>query len=296
MSVSPTATEFRPLIQTAAYWRTKVHTIVRSRSATVGILLVSGLIFLAALAPTLTLYNPVTADMLHENLPPNRQHLLGTDTFGRDILSRVAWGSRLSLLFGAGAVIVGSTCGISIGLLAGYMNWLDAFLMRVIDILIAFRLLLLAIAIMAILGPGLLNTMFAIGISLFASFARVTRGEVLVAKQRDYVEAARAMGAGVPRIVFTYILPNIAGPLIVLCTLRLGEAILAEASLSFLGLGPNPPTPSWGLMVYDGLSVLRQAPWVCLIPGASIMFTVLGFNLLGDGLRDIFDPRLRGVR
>lgn len=274
----------------------KVRAFVRSRSAAAGILIVGFLVLIATVGPMMTGYSPIAADMLHENLAPNHQHILGTDTFGRDILSRVVWGSRLSLLFGAGAVIVGSSCGVSIGLLAGYVRWLDALLMRIIDILIAFRLLLLAIAIMAVLGPGLANTMFAIGISLFASFARVTRGEVLVTKQRDYVEAARAMGARPWRIVIGYILPNISGPLVVLCTLRLGEAILAEASLSFLGLGPNPPTPSWGLMVYDGLSVLRQAPWVCLIPGASIMLTVLGFNLLGDGLRDTLDPRFSGVR
>jgi peptide/nickel transport system permease protein len=275
---------------------TVVRAVARSRSAAVGLLIVLTLILVAVLAPTITSYSPIRADMLHGNLPPSRQHPFGTDAFGRDILSRVVWGSRLSLVFGAGAVVVGSTCGISMGLLAGYVRSFDSFLMRIIDILIAFRLLLLAIAIMAILGPGLLNTMLAIGISLFASFARVTRGEVLVAKERDYVEAARAMGAGVPRVIVAHILPNISGPLIVLCTLRLGEAILAEASLSFLGLGPNPPTPSWGLMVYDGLSLLRQAPWVCLIPGTSIMVAVLGFNLFGDGLRDILDPRLRGVR
>jgi peptide/nickel transport system permease protein len=150
--------------------------------------------------------------------------------------------------------------------------------------------------VMAILGPGLANTVVAIGISLFAEFARLTRGEVLGTKQREFVEAARATGAGELRITFLHILPNIIGPLIVIATLRLGEAILAEAALSFLGLGAGPPTPSWGLMVYEGLTVLRPAPWVSVMPSVAIMLTVLGFNLLGDGLRDAFDPKLRGER
>jgi len=263
----------------------------------VGATVVVTLLAISALAPLLATTDPTQADLRHVNAPPGANHWLGTDSLGRDILSRVIWGSRLSLLLGFGAVVVGSVGGVSLGLLAGYAGGsLDTLLMRVIDVLVGFRLLLLAITLIAILGPGLFNTMIAIGVSLFVTFVRLTRGEVLVAKQREYVEAARAVGAGVFRIAFRYILVNVSGPLIVLCTLRLGEAILAEASLSFLGLGPNPPTPSWGLMVYEGLSVLRKASWVCLVPGVAIMVTVLGFNLLGDGLRDILDPRLRGIR
>jgi peptide/nickel transport system permease protein len=205
------------------------------------------------------------------------------------------WGGRLSLLLGAASVGIGSVFGVAIGLASGYVSgWLDVVLMRIVDILIAFRLLLLAILVMAILGPGLIHTAVAIGVSMLAAFARLTRGEVLAAKEREYVEAARAVGAPGSRIIYRHILPNILSPLVVLATLRLGEAILAEAALSFLGLGAGPPAPAWGLMVNEGLQVLRSAPWVSLAPGLAIMLAVLGFNLFGDGLRDAFDPRLRG--
>ena len=269
--------------------------ILSSRSATVGLLLVTLLLLTAIFAPWIAPYDPIEVRLHARAEPPSWNHLLGTDNFGRDILSRIIHGSRVSLLLGFGSVFIGSVVGIALGLLSGYIGgWLDTILMRMVDILIAFGLILLAILIMAILGPGLINTMIAIGVFLCVVFARLTRGEVLAAREREYVEAARAVGAGTPRILWRYILPNILSPLVVLGTLRLGEAILAEAALSFLGLGPSPPAPSWGLMVAEGLGILRQAPWISLLPGFAIMVTVLGFKLLGDGLRDALDPRMRG--
>lgn len=272
-----------------------IAVVLRSRLFVLGIALVLALILVAAFAPQLAPYDPLLVNLAQRDNAPDRHHLLGTDTFGRDILSRVLWGSRFSLVLGLGSVTIGGTVGVLFGLIAGYGGgWFDALLMRVADIFIAFRLLLLAIMVMAILGPGFANTVVAIGVSLFAEFGRLTRGEVLGTREREYVEAAKATGARDLRIAVLHILPNIIGPLIVIATLRLGEAILAEAALSFLGLGAGPPTPSWGLMVFEGLSVLRPAPWVSLMPSLAIMITVLGFNLLGDGLRDAIDPRIRG--
>jgi peptide/nickel transport system permease protein len=278
-------------------WGTPFTVLLRSQLALLGMGLVLSLVLVAVFAPYLSSYNPILVDLPARDQPPSWNHPLGTDTFGRDILTRVLWGSRLSLALGLGSVAIGGTVGVLLGLVSGYTSgWFDAALMRVADVFIAFRLLLLAIMVMAILGPGLTNTVVAIGISLFAEFARLTRGEVLGTKEREFVEAARATGAGGLRIALLHILPNIIGPLIVIATLRLGEAILAEAALSFLGLGAGPPTPSWGLMVYEGLTVLRPAPWVSVMPSVAIMLTVLGFNLLGDGLRDALDPKLRGKR
>ena len=278
-------------------WAKSFSVVLRSRLSLAGVVLVLGLVSVAVFAPILAAYDPILIDLPKRDHAPDWSHPLGTDTFGRDILSRILWGTRLSLLLGLGSVAIGSAGGVLLGLISGYTSgWFDAALMRVVDVFIAFRLLLLAIMVMAILGPGLANAVIAIGISLFAEFARLTRGEVLGTKEREFVEAARATGAGALRITMLHILPNIVGPLVVIGTLRLGEAILAEAALSFLGLGAGPPAPSWGLMVYEGLTVLRPAPWVSVTPGIAIMLTVLGFNLLGDGLRDALDPRLRGTR
>ena len=278
-------------------WAKSFSVVLRSRLSLEGVVLVLGLVLVAVFAPLLAAYDPILIDLPKRDQAPDWNHPLGTDTFGRDILSRILWGTRLSLLLGLGSVAIGSVGGVLLGLISGYTSgWFDAALMRIVDVFIAFRLLLLAIMVMAILGPGLANAVIAIGISLFAEFARLTRGEVLGTKEREFVEAARATGAGALRITMLHILPNIVGPLVVIGTLRLGEAILAEAALSFLGLGAGPPAPSWGLMVYEGLTVLRPAPWVSVTPGIAIMLTVLGFNLLGDGLRDALDPRLRGAK
>ena len=277
--------------------REMLATIRRSSSASLGLTLVALLVIIAVCAPLIAPSDPVKPDFMSIDQAPSAHHLLGTDQLGRDILSRIIYGARLSLILGIGSVLLGAATGIPMGLLAGYRGgWLDDICMRVIDILLAFRLLLLSIAIVAFLGSSLLNVVIAIGVSLFATFTRLTRGEVLSAKSADYVEAAESAGATSPRIMFRHILPNIAGPLLVYATLRLGTAILAEASLSFLGLGASPPTPTWGLMVKEGLGEIRTAWWTTATPGFAIMLTVLAFNLLGDGLRDALDPRLARKR
>lgn len=268
---------------------------LRSRSAMLGLGVILVVVALAALAPLLAPFDPVRTDLRSRFLAPSASNWLGTDLLGRDILSRLLYGARLSLLLGLGAVGIGAISGTVVGLIVGYFGgWLDNLVMRLTDIIMAFRLLLFAITIMAILGPSLTNTMIAIGASLFADFARLARSETLAAKARDYVEGARALGVNPFRIMFRYILPNILAPLIVLATVMLGVAILSEASLSFLGLGPSPPTPSWGLMIQENLPFIREAWWASTIPGFAIMLVVLGFNLMGDGFRDAMDPRVRG--
>jgi peptide/nickel transport system permease protein len=274
-----------------------VRLIRFTRTGTVGTAIVLAFILLAILAPVIS-----PADPIFQNLPDRAkfislEHPLGTDLLGRDMLSRILYGSRISLTLGIAAVVVGSVLGVPLGLLAGYLGRnVDMAIMRFVDVLLAFPLLLLAIIVIAILGPSLPNMVLAVGISAAPRFARLARGEVLSARQLDFVLAARAIGVPGWRIVTQHILPNIAGPLIVLASLRIGTAILVEASLSFVGLGPQPPAPAWGLMIADGLKAMRNAPWVAGFPGLAIMLVVLGFNLLGDGLRDALDPRLRRSR
>jgi ABC-type dipeptide/oligopeptide/nickel transport system permease subunit len=269
--------------------------LARSTGAVFGLVVVFGLFLTAVLAPLLAPNDPVAQDLLNQNLPPGSGHWLGTDRLGRDTLSRVIWGARLSLVTGVGSVLVGAVQGSLLGLLAGYHRGrVDAIVVRVIDLLLVFPLYLSAIFVVAVLGPSQLNTILAVGLATTPAFARLTRGEMLGEREKEYVLAAYALGTSTSRIILRHILPSIAAPLLVLASLTVGNAVLVEASLSFLGLGPPPPTPSWGLMVNDGTVVLRRAPWVSLVPGAAVALLVLGANLLGDGLRDAFDPRLRG--
>jgi peptide/nickel transport system permease protein len=270
--------------------------LARSKGAVFGLVVIAGLVLMALFAPLLAPYDPVDQDLLNQNLPPGPDHLLGTDRLGRDTLSRIIWGARLSLVTGVGSVVVGALQGSLLGLLAGYRRGrVDAVIVRVIDLLLVFPLYLSAIFVVAILGPSQLNTILAVGLATTPAFARLTRGEMLGEREKEYVLAAHALGTSTLRTVLRHIVPNIAAPLLVLASLTIGNAVLVEASLSFLGLGPPPPTPSWGLMVNDGMVVLRRAPWVSLVPGTAVALLVLGANLLGDGVRDAFDPRLRGA-
>ncbi|MGQ0569626.1 MAG: ABC transporter permease [Armatimonadota bacterium] len=264
------------------------------RSSGVAAVIVVFLVVVAVAAPLVAPFDPTAQDLDDRYAPPSREHLMGTDPFGRDILSRIIWGARISLLVGVVVVVLATSLGGLLGVTSGYVGGrLDRGLMFVVDMLMAFPLLLLALAFIATLGPGLFNVMMAIALGSIPIFARVMRAETRTIRDRDFVAAARSIGASHLRIIRKYILPNIMASIIVLGTTRVGTAILTEASLSFLGLGIRPPTPSWGIMVAEGRAYLEQAPWIALIPGVTVMITLLSFNLFGDGLRDALDVRLR---
>jgi peptide/nickel transport system permease protein len=267
--------------------------LFKHRLGLVGGSLIAILILIAAAAPLIAPYDPI-AQLAQPFQAPSGDHFLGTDRFGRDIWSRIVYGSRTSLQVGVISVGIALLVGGSIGLISGfYGGWFDTIAQRLIDIMLAFPGLILIIAIASVLGPSLQNAMFAIGITASPSFARLVRGSTLAIKERQYIEAARAIGAGAPRIMSYGILPNIAAPVIVQTTLAFSGAILAEASLSFLGLGTQPPHPAWGTMLGEGRQFMSLAPWVAFYPGLAIALSVLGFNLLGDALRDTLDPSLR---
>ena len=269
----------------------------RSPSALFGACVVAAVILLAVLAPLLAPYDPVKQVLGDRMQAPSQRHLLGTDRLGRDVLSRVMWGSRISLSLSLAAVALATAAGTIIGLMSGFFGgWLDLILMRLVDVMLAFPLYLMALVVVAFLGPSVPNMILSIAIAGAPTFARLTRGEVLALRERIYVEAARAVGARAGRLMFRHILPNLLGPLMVASSLAVGTAILVESTLGFLGLGLSPPTPAWGLMVNEGLQIMRGAWWAPVFPGIGITLAVLGFNLLGDGLRDLLDPRLRSVR
>lgn len=266
-----------------------------NRMAALGLLIVLAIILCGVLAPWLAPQDPMKLDLRNRLAPPTRDHFLGTDGFGRDVMSRIIWGSRISLQVGIVAVGVSSLLGIVLGLLSGYYGGLvDVLIMRLVDVMLSFPTILLALAIMAALGSSLTNVMIAVGITLAPRFARLVRGSVLTVRELDYIHAARALGMGNMRIIFLHIFPNVTAPIIIMATLNVAYAILAEASLSFLGLGVKPPTPTWGGIISDGRAFLDIAPWISLFSGFVIMIAVLGFNLFGDGLRDAMDPWLRG--
>ncbi|MBI2469336.1 MAG: ABC transporter permease [Candidatus Rokubacteria bacterium] len=268
--------------------------LLRGHLAKVGLAVIAALVVAAVLAPALAPYDPTEQRLERMLQPPGGQHLLGTDDLGRDILSRVLYGARVSLLVGVLSVGISLLAGVSLGLVAGYRGgWADGVTMRVMDGLLAFPALVLALAITAALGPSLRNAMIAIGIVGIPGFARLVRGQVLSLRAQEYVEAARAAGLGDSRIIARHILPGTLAPIIIHASLRVAFAVLAEAGLSFLGLGTQPPTPSWGSMLNTGREYLEMAPWLSVAPGAAIFVTTLSFNFLGDGLRDALDPRLR---
>ncbi len=267
--------------------------LLRQKLALIGAAIIILLIVSAALAPVLAPYPPNQQDLSQGLSTPSAVHLLGQDKLGRDIFSRIIYGARVSLLVGLVTVGVSSFAGIIIGAVAGFFGGLlDELIMRLIDILLAFPGILLAIALMAILGPSLENVILALCLIGWVGYARLVRGEILSLKERDFITAARAMGAGDSRIIFKHILPNILSPIIVQITFGIAGTIVAEAGLSFLGLGVQPPTPSWGAMLNEGRQFLLLAPHMSVFPGLAIMLIVLSFNFVGDALRDIFDPKM----
>lgn len=268
--------------------------MMRSLNISLGVSIILVIVLLAVLAPNLTPYDPERVTPSLRLQAPSEQYIFGTDDFGRDVFTRVAYGARLSLLVGFFSVTIAASIGIPLGMIGGYFGGrIDALLMRLTDVMLAFPGILLALAIVAILGRSLTNVMIAVGISAIPLYARMARGSTLSIKTIDYVVAAHAIGCAAPRILAQHIFPNILAPLIVIATNGIASAIIAGAALSFLGLGAQPPTPEWGIMLSEGRVYLRAAWWVTTFPGMAIMITVMAINLIGDGLRDILDPRLR---
>jgi ABC-type dipeptide/oligopeptide/nickel transport system permease subunit len=268
---------------------------LKHRLAVAGLGLILALIVLALSARQVAPHDPIRQDLPHALAGPSLEFPLGTDEFGRCILSRIVFGARLSLLVGVIATGIGATAGILAGLAAGYFPRLDAPVMRCMDVLLAFPSILLAIAVVAALGPSLGNVMIAVGVRSIPSFARLSRSMVLSLKELEFVQGATALGASHARVLFRHILPNSVSPLLVFSSMQVATAILLAAILSFLGLGVQPPTPEWGKMVSDGRAYLLEAPHVSLFPGLAIFIAVMGFNCLGDGLRDALDPRVGRV-
>ncbi|MBI1801911.1 MAG: ABC transporter permease [Chloroflexi bacterium] len=271
--------------------------LIRARLAGVGLFIIVFFAVLALLAPLIAPYSPTKQKVTNALQPPSAEHWLGTDELGRDMLSRIIYGSQVSLQVGLIAVGIALLSGVTLGLVAGYWSntLAEQVIMRAMDALLAFPALVLALALVAALGPSLQNAIIAVGIVGIPAYARLTRGQVLSVKEREYVEAARTIGAPSLRIILRHILPNVTAPLIVQSSLGIGFAILAEAGLSFLGLGVQPPTPSWGSMLNSGRGYLEIDPWLIIGPGTAIFLAVLGFNFLGDGIRDVLDPRMRNA-
>ncbi len=266
----------------------------KSRSAQFGLIIIFLFIFMAIFAPLIAPYDPLAQDISQRLKPPTMAHPLGTDQLGRDVLSRVIYGSRVSLIVGFSAVFISGLIGITVGLISGfYGGKIDAIIMRLADIQLSLPFILLAIAIMAVLGPGLKNIILVLGITGWVIYARIVRSETLQVKGIDFINAAISLGNNDIRILFKHILPNVLASAIVVATLEMARMIIMEAALSFLGLGIQPPTPSWGTMVADGRDYITNAWWLITFPGLAIMMTVLGINLFGDWLRDSLDPKLK---
>ena len=281
--------------RTRSLWSDAFQRLRRNRGAMIGLGILILLVVMAIFAPLLAPEEPNVMAPRDALEAPGAAYPMGTDQFGRDILSRIIFGSRLSLQVGFIAVGIASIFGVTLGLISGYYGrWIDGAIGILIDIMLAFPGILLALAIVAVLGPSLLNLMVAVGIASVPTYARLIRGAVLSTRELTYVEAARVLGAPDRSIMFRHIMPNVIAPAIVLATLGIGQAILIGAAISFLGLGAKPPTAEWGAMLSSGRNFLQQAWWITLFPGLAIMITVLSINLLGDGLRDALDPRLRG--
>ncbi|HDG61434.1 MAG: D-ala-D-ala transporter subunit [Thermotoga sp. 4484_232] len=266
----------------------------KNKLAMIGTVIILGFIIVAIFAPVLAPYDPYQQNLHNRLAPPSREHLLGTDQFGRDVLSRIIWGTRIELKIIFLVTVISTAIGTIIGLISGYFGGaVDEILMRITDMFLAFPSLVLAMAFAAALGPSLTNAIIAISVITWTVYARLVRAETMKIKSTLYIEAIRALGAGTFRILFLHILPMTISPILVQMTLRMGTIILTAAGLGFLGLGAQPPTPEWGAMVSDGRLYMMNAWWISTFSGLAIALVVLGFNLLGDGIRDILDPRLR---
>ena len=306
--MSQEKSQLQPTIQLRSQRQRIWRTFIRNRPAILGLILAVLIALVAILAddwfiavfqgrettPLLAPYNPLKQDTRNRLAAPDGEHLMGLDTYGRDTWSRIVYGARVSLMVGICSVLLGGALGTLMGLTAGYLGGkVENAIMRAVDVLMAFPSLIMGLMVLAVLGAGLSKMILAIGIVLSPTFARVAHSATLAVKENEYVEAARAIGAGRFRIIRIHIMPNILGEVIVLASVWTATAIRVEANLSFIGLGVSPPTPAWGSMIRDGTQHLANAPWVSLFPGLAILITVLAFNLLGDGLRDILDPRLQ---
>jgi ABC-type dipeptide/oligopeptide/nickel transport system permease subunit len=290
----PAATAALPILGSGTRFRRWWLRFARSKGAVAGLAVFVAVVLMAGLADVISPYDPLAQGVGPPLARPSWTHWAGTDSFGRDMLSRIIFGARIALVVGVVAVLLAMVVGVTLGLVAGYYGgWLDIVIMRVMDALFAFPIIILAIAMMAIIGFGVTNVIIAVGVGFIAPFARVTRADVLAVKEEPYIEAARLAGIGSLAIVFRHVLPNVAAPIIVQVALRVSGAIITEAGLSFLGLGPPPPTPVWGSMIAEGRNFVVMAPHVSTIPGLALMVTIIGLNLFGDGLRDTLDPRLR---
>ena len=277
-----------------ALQRTWFGRLLRNHLGLIGAIILVTELAIAVLAPALTPFDPFEQDLRNRMLPPGADgHLLGTDEFGRDQFSRILLGTRYSLLVGATVVIISFVLGVPAGAIAGYYRRADGPIMRLVDLMLAFPQILLALIVVATLGTGLFNVMIAVGLASAPAFARLTRGVVLSLREADYVTATQSLGSNDGRVIVRHILPNTAAPLIVQSTFRVATGILSAAALSFLGLGAEPPTPEWGAMLSTGRTYLFTSPHLSIYPGIAIFITVLGFNILGDGLRDVLDPRIR---
>ena len=279
--------------QSSNLWVDTWFKLIKNNVGRIGLIFLCILLFIAIFAPLIAPYDPLDDNLMNRYEAPSKDHWMGTDEMGRDILSRIIYGSRISLKVGLLSISVALVFGTLLGILAGfYGGMVDMLIMRVMDIMLAFPSILLAITIVTILGPQLKNAILAIGIINIPRFARVIRSSVISIRESEYIDAARSLGANDIRIIVFHLLPNSLAPLIVQSTLGIAEAILEAAALSFLGLGAQPPQPEWGAMLSDARSALQRAPWVATFPGLAIIFGVFGFNLLGDGLRDALDPKI----
>ena len=282
--------EVRLISQRRRAWMT----FTRNRTAVVGLALVILTVFVALFAPLLAPHDPIEQSTINRLADPSPEYPLGRDDYGRDVLSRVIYGTRVALLVGVLSVLLGGILGTTLGIVSAYFRGtVDAVLMRLVDIMLSFPDLITGLLVLAVLGSGTTKLIIAIGLTITPRFARLSYGPTLALKEKEFVEAARALGIGSGRILRVHILPNIAGELMVLASLWTASAIRLEASLSFIGLGVQPPTPTWGQMIREGTRYLADKPWLSLAPGIALLITVFAFNLLGDGLRDVLDPRSR---